>query len=151
VPYVSSPSGATYWTGFQLEVGSQSTPFEHEPEAVTLSKCQRYYFQETTTPADAGGILGVASGSTAVVFNQTLPVQMRTNPSVSLTSTNLRIGDMVAAGFTTSSGTIAIGTFSGSSSATYTLGGFSGLTSYRSYLSEPDATSTGLVKCDAEL
>ena len=43
VPYVSTPSGATYWTGFQLEIGSQASPFEHEPVGVTLSKCQRYY------------------------------------------------------------------------------------------------------------
>ena len=30
-------------TGVQLEKGSQSTPFEHEPYDVTLEKCQRYY------------------------------------------------------------------------------------------------------------
>ena len=36
----------TTWqlTGVQLETGSQSSPFEHEPVGVTLSKCQRYYF-----------------------------------------------------------------------------------------------------------
>tara|TARA_R100001163_G_C5038916_1_gene177490 strand:- start:111 stop:1232 length:1122 start_codon:yes stop_codon:yes gene_type:complete len=146
-----STSNNIYLAGVQLELGDTATDFEHRLFGDELARCQRYYFQETTTPADASGILGVASGAAAVVFNQTLPVQMRANPSVSLTSTNLRIGDMVAAGFTTTSGTIAIGTFSGSTSVTYTLGGFSGLTSYRSYLSEPDATSTGLVKSDAEL
>jgi hypothetical protein len=149
--FYDSTSRTFFLTGLQMEVGTEATPFEHRSFGQELALCQRYYFQETTTPADASGILGVASGAAAVVFNQTLPVQMRANPSVSLTSTNLRIGDMVAAGFTTTSGTIAIGTFSGSTSATYTLGGFSGLTSYRSYLSEPDATSTGLVKSDAEL
>tara|TARA_R110002012_G_scaffold51785_8_gene133521 strand:- start:17719 stop:18789 length:1071 start_codon:yes stop_codon:yes gene_type:complete len=30
-------------TGCQLEVGSQASPFEHEPVGVTLSKCQRYF------------------------------------------------------------------------------------------------------------
>jgi len=30
-------------TGVQLEVGSQSTPFEHEPYETTLRKCQRYF------------------------------------------------------------------------------------------------------------
>tara|TARA_Y100000589_G_scaffold133238_1_gene127275 strand:+ start:1019 stop:1936 length:918 start_codon:yes stop_codon:yes gene_type:complete len=53
VPYVSTPSGATYWTGFQLEIGSQASPFEHEPVGVTLSKCQRYY-QEIYMFHDAG-------------------------------------------------------------------------------------------------
>jgi len=43
VPFVVSPSGATYWTGLMLEEGSQASPFEHEPVGVTLSKCQRYF------------------------------------------------------------------------------------------------------------
>ena len=34
-------------TGLMLEVGPQSTPFEHEPAGVTLSKAQRYYYKET--------------------------------------------------------------------------------------------------------
>ena len=149
--FLDSTARTFFITGVQLEVGSTATDFEHEPYSVTLAKAQRYYFQETTTATDASGILGVASGAATVVFNQSLPVQMRTKPSVSLTSTNLRIGDTVAAGFTTTSGTIAIQSYSGSASVTYTLGGFSGLTSYRTYLHEPDGTSTGYVKFDAEL
>ena len=31
-------------TGLQLEVGSEASPFEHEPVGVTLKKCQRYYW-----------------------------------------------------------------------------------------------------------
>ena len=139
------------FTEVQLELGTEATPFEHRSFGDELIRCQRYFFQETGTASNASGILGVASGAATVVFNQSLPVQMREKPSVALTSTNLRIGDTVAAGFTTTSGTIAIQTYSGSASATYTLGGFSGLTSYRTYLHEPDATSTGFVKFDAEL
>ena len=146
-------NGATWQlTGVQFEVGANNaTPFEHEQHSVTLAKCQRYYFQETTTSTDSSGRLGVASGSTAVVFDHTLPVPMRTKPSVSLTSTNLRIGDTVSQGFTTTSGTVSLNTYSGSQSVTYSLGGFSGLTSYRTYLHEPDGSSTGMVKFDAEL
>ena len=146
-------NGATWQlTGVQFEVGANNaTPFEHEQHSVTLAKCQRYYFQETTTSTDSSGRLGVASGGSTVVFDHTLPVQMRTKPSVSLTSTNLRIGDTVAQGFTTTSGTVSLSTYSGSQSVTYTLGGFSGLTSYRTYLHEPDGSSTGMVKFDAEL
>ena len=146
-------NGATWQlTGVQFEVGANNaTPFEHDQHSVTLAQCQGYYFQETTTSTDSSGRLGVASGGSTVVFDHTLPVQMRTKPSVSLTSTNLRIGDTVAAGFTTTSGTIAISTYSGFASATYTLGGFSGLTSYRTYLHEPDSSNPGIVNFDAEL
>jgi len=40
-----------YWqiTGVQLEIGDTSTPFEHEPYSVTLQKCQRYYYSNTST------------------------------------------------------------------------------------------------------
>jgi hypothetical protein len=145
-------NGATWQiTGCQLEVGLQSTPFEHEPMPFTLSKCQRYYFQETTTGADSSGRIGVSSGAATVVFDHALPVRMRANPSVSLTSTNLRIGDMVAAGFTTTSGTVSLSGYTGSATVVYVLGGFSGLTSYRSYLHEPDASHPGTVKFSAEL
>jgi len=148
--FFSSTSNEFFITGVQLEVGPQSTPFEHEPVGVTLSKCQRYYFQETTTSTDNGGKLGVASGN-YIIIDHSLPVQMRAKPSVSLTSANLRCGDTVAQGFTTTSGTVSLNTYSGSASVTYILGGFSGLTSYRTYLHEPDGTSTGMVKFEAEL
>jgi len=38
-----------YLTGVQLEIGDTSTPFEHEPYSVTLQKCQRYYYSNTST------------------------------------------------------------------------------------------------------
>ena len=41
---VVATNGATWQiTGCQLEVGSQSTPFEHEPNSVSLDKCHRYF------------------------------------------------------------------------------------------------------------
>ena len=146
-------TNAATWqlTGVQMELGTEATPFEHRSFGDELQKCQRYFFQETGTATDASGRLGVASGAATVVYDHTLPVQMRAKPSVALTSTSLRIGDTVAAGFTTTSGTIAISTYSGFASATYTLGGFSGLTSYRTYLHEPDSSNPGIVNFDAEL
>ena len=51
--FFSSTNNRFYLTGCQLEVGPQSTPFEHEPVGVTLSKCQRYY-QEIYIFHDAG-------------------------------------------------------------------------------------------------
>ena len=41
---VMTTTNATFFlTGCQLEVGPQSTPFEHEPVGVTLRKAQRYF------------------------------------------------------------------------------------------------------------
>ena len=151
VNWMDNASNNFYITGVQLEVGSQATPFEHEPYDVTLRKCQRYFYLETPTSTDSSGRLGVSSHSTTVVFDHTLPIQMRTKPSLSLTSASLRIGDTVSQGFTTSSGTVAQNTYSGTQSITYILGGFSGLTTYRTYLHEPDSASPGMVKFDAEL
>jgi hypothetical protein len=45
VNWMDSTSNNFYITGVQLEVGPQSTPFEHEPAGFTLSKCQRYYYR----------------------------------------------------------------------------------------------------------
>jgi len=48
-------NASNYWqiTGVQMEVGSQASPFEHEPVGVTLRKAQRYY-QEIYMFHDAG-------------------------------------------------------------------------------------------------
>ena len=88
---MDNASNNFYITGVQLEVGSQATPFEHEPYDVTLRKCQRYFYQETPTSTDSSGRLGVSSHSTTVVFDHTLPIQMRTKPSLSLTSASLTL------------------------------------------------------------
>jgi hypothetical protein len=69
-------------TGVQLEVGPQSTPFEHEPVGVTLSKCKRYFHTYGGTNAfEHLPFLGQADG-TSINFNHELPVEMRAPPSL---------------------------------------------------------------------
>jgi hypothetical protein len=40
---IGTASATWYITGVQLEVGETATDFEHEAQATTLAKCQRYY------------------------------------------------------------------------------------------------------------
>ena len=82
VNWMDSTSNNFYITGIQLEVGSQATPFEHEPISVTEQKCYRYYYKSTTYP------LSLANAqSTAYSFRQertqqhSLPAIMRASPT----------------------------------------------------------------------
>ena len=80
---VMTTTNATWQvTGVQLEVGSQATPFEHEPKSVTLAKCQRYYAKIEGMEAYPCWTYGSVA-STQVP----LPTQMRTAPSVTFTGT----------------------------------------------------------------
>ena len=63
-------------TGFQLEVGSVATDFEHRSFGQELALCQRYY-------AEAGIILQTGTPS-RWVNNINLPVEMRAKPTISL-------------------------------------------------------------------
>ena len=81
---VMTTTNATWQvTGVQLEVGSQATPFEHEPYSVTLAKCQRYYAKIE------GPVQGYPCWSYSNVTSThfSLPEKMRTIPSVTFTGT----------------------------------------------------------------
>ena len=150
--FFDSTSRTFFITGVQLEPISV-TEFEHRSFAEELSLCHRYFFQEDTNADNVGGRMGIASGTANVTIPYDMPVQMRAKPSLSLTNANIRVGDMVTAGFNTSSGTINANTYLGSKNTTVVLGGFSGLTNYRTYLHEPRTSdgSIGIIRFDAEL
>lgn len=71
--------------GFQLEVGSGATPFEHRDVELELALCQRYFFQinETSTAIVANGVIEAANAAT---FWLSLPTQMRAAPTVTVTA-----------------------------------------------------------------
>ena len=76
-------------TGVQLEVGSQATPFEHRSFGEELSLCQRYY----TVIGDGVNASGFAPISVGVMYNSStvysiiaMPVEMRSSPSIEITS-----------------------------------------------------------------
>ena len=143
---VNSTSNNIFFTGIQLEVGQNPTSFEHEPVDVTEKKCFRYYSQDETS-----GRIGICANSGATIHDHDLIAPMRAIPSVSLSEANIRVGDMVAAGFDSSSGAISLQTYKSRFNITYSYYGFSGLTTYRAYLQEPRSGALGFIKIDAEL
>jgi hypothetical protein len=76
-------NGATWQlTGFQIEAGDTSTPFEHLSYGEELSLCQRYYFEERK-PQYGTFAVGRVFNSQTPQFDYKFPTPMRTLPSVS--------------------------------------------------------------------
>lgn len=85
-------NGATFdVTGFQLEVGSVATDFEHRSFAQELALCQRYFYMhangsESAAGSGGSGLCPIMSGAwyDSSNFNGVVsfPTRMRTSPSI---------------------------------------------------------------------
>tara|TARA_R100000988_G_scaffold75113_1_gene39639 strand:+ start:7289 stop:8356 length:1068 start_codon:yes stop_codon:yes gene_type:complete len=69
-----------YMTGFQIEIGSYSTPFEHKSYAQDLIDCQRYYFKFLEGNNKEIGVAWYYSSSHAS-FMFRYPTTMRATPT----------------------------------------------------------------------
>ena len=136
-----------YFTGVQLEVGSQVTPYEHRSFGEEIALCKRYYQQFPQNPADAYGPIGVGRvrSSTNAQVILTFP-EMRSSPTVAK-SGNLRVLHAATAA--------TVNSVSGSHLARSTV--FieplvsSGLTQGEGCLLTADNDSSGKITLDAEL
>ena len=83
---VATTTNATWQiTGVQWELGEQATPFEHRSYADEYQKCLRYYWRWTADTAyDVLGNGGHDVDVTCLTVHS-LPVTMRTEPTISLT------------------------------------------------------------------
>jgi hypothetical protein len=80
--------GRTYWTtGWQLELGSVATPFEHRSYGEELALCQRYYHQINYASTGRDICNGAAYNSSYVYGVYQYPVPMRTAPTMSSNTT----------------------------------------------------------------
>jgi len=95
VPYVTTPSGAVYWTGFQLELGSQATPFEHRSFGEELALCQRYF---QAVSIENGGTISVGimydNGTGAIIPMDYKGAKMRVAPTITMPSTGQGTGNV---------------------------------------------------------
>jgi hypothetical protein len=94
---VVGTNGATFYiTGVQLEVGTQATSFEYRQAQQELALCQRYFqksFEQSVAPAQNTGFYNgsiqyivVISGANYNSVQVTLPVVMRSAPTVTFYS-----------------------------------------------------------------
>jgi hypothetical protein len=81
---VVGTNGATFYiTGIQLERGTQATSFEYRQYGTELSLCQRYAQKLLNNPnGTAYSINGLSTAGTTGLATTSLPVTMRTNPTL---------------------------------------------------------------------
>ena len=77
------------FTGFQLEVGTEATAFEHRMHGEELALCQRYFFNITGDSNVRTGVLGYANSSSNFRAVVNFPVPMRANPTFSGSATSM--------------------------------------------------------------
>ena len=74
------------FTGLQLEVGSQATPFEHRSFGEELALCQRYYIRIATGTGKGISENATQYNSCSVFLSIPLPTEMRAQPTLEITS-----------------------------------------------------------------
>jgi len=137
-------SGATWYvTGVQLEVGTQATTFDYRDYGREFMLCQRYYWK-TVNPH----LSGLASNSSSANrLGASLPVTMRSNPTVTFSGT-IQTYDGSTSQTITSAGSAYSTTNFFEIDATFATG--SSATS-RPLVAYIDATITGYFSISAEL
>ena len=133
----------------QLEKGSTATSFDYRPYGTELALCQRYAIVYGRDQAynEIGGT-GFAYGTTAGDVPVSLPVQMRTTPTLS-TSGNFQISDGAAATAITSLSIITAQSSTQIASIRFNVA--SGATTFRPYRIETNNSTTATATFSAEL
>ena len=77
------------FTGFQLEVGTEATAFEHRMHGEELALCQRYFFTVRGDSNQRTNIPAFANSTTDCRAMVSFPTPMRATPTFSGTATNM--------------------------------------------------------------
>jgi len=141
-------SATLEFTGFQLEVNSQATPFEHRSFGEELLLCQRYL--QTLR----GGLQGWCTSSNGnCLWTYPLHPNMRSAPTITGTSTSYRYGDAATLGVNMTNITIAANSFSSKECVAWLVSGTkSGTpTQFRNQILEPQSSSFATFLFTSEL
>jgi hypothetical protein len=130
-------------TGFQLEVGSVATPFEHRSYGEELALCQRYFLR-----IGKYEIFGSFYNTTSCILTKDFPVSMRATPTIQYSGSLSSAIDAVALGARTPTSGPNIYSNSGQTNNISML--FTGMASTTQYNPAGWLTSTPLF-LDAEL
>ena len=115
---VSSDGDTWLITGVQLEIGQNSTSFEHEPFERTLTKCHRY-FHRVGDAADSNGNSVLIGGYQPVAGDDYTsyvqhPVEMRATPTSTISGTWTKVNSSdIKTAYVTTKGFTFFGTISG--------------------------------------
>lgn len=95
VNWMDSNSATFYLSQVQLEIGGVATDFDPIPIQADLAKCQRYCKSFTSNATNTVAIVGQGMGVATNVANiqVSLPVQMRTTPTLTATAADLKLYD----------------------------------------------------------
>ena len=77
------------WTGVQLEVATQATPFEHRSFGEELLLCQRYFFNILGNNQDYIGVSAFANSTASLRCPISFPVPMRAMPTFEGSATSM--------------------------------------------------------------
>ena len=78
---LTTTNDEVYFTGFQMELGSVATPFEHKSYGEELARCQRY-FVIPTVGQYVGLAIGTSDGVRGNNCQVSTPVTMRAAPTI---------------------------------------------------------------------
>ena len=147
--FYDSTDRTFFFTGFQFELGSQATPFEHRSFGEELALCQRYHYRAGKAESAYTNFgQGWATAARAGTIQIPLPVEMRAEPSVTIN--DVQVSDDVNSAVDCSA--IAVNAATGGRQLAvleFTVG--SDVTQYRSYGLRGSNNTASHVSLSAEL
>ena len=102
VNLADSTSNEWYITGVQLEAGQTASEFEFLPVDINLHRCERYFRKIGDGMGGAVNALHTMGGGTCV------QPPLRANPSVSLNTTSIKVGDFYSGDYVSTSSAITL-------------------------------------------